>query len=101
MPAEFVLEAAAAARTGKPLYSLDVEFDALPISAARKLGLPDAWVAKLERNPAHRQVLAVARRRRHAAAGVLKEGDLPLAVDGRTPIAFVKWNWRHRSRRST
>ena len=90
MPAEFVLEAATAARTGKPLYSLEAEFDALPISAARKLGLPDAWVAKLEaHNPAHRQVLAVSRVvAGTAAAAALKEGDLLLAVDGRTLNRF-------------
>ncbi|HEX7375162.1 MAG TPA: trypsin-like peptidase domain-containing protein, partial [Steroidobacteraceae bacterium] len=35
MPVEFALEAAEAARTAKPLYSLETEFDALPISAGR------------------------------------------------------------------
>ena len=90
MPADLVLEAAEAARSAKPLYSLETEFDALPISAARKLGLPDAWVTKLEaRNPAHRQVLAVARVvAGSAAADVLKEGDLILAVDGVTLNRF-------------
>jgi S1-C subfamily serine protease len=85
MPAEFVREAAEAARSGKVLYSLETEFDALPISAARKLGLPDAWVARLEaRNPSHRQVLAVSRVVAGSAAEhVLKEGDLLVAVDGK------------------
>ncbi len=62
MPAALVLEAVAAAVSRQPLYSLEAEFEALPIAAARKLGLPPEWVAKFEaHNPAHRQVLAVAR----------------------------------------
>lgn len=90
MPAGIVLEAVAAARSGKPLYSLETEFDAIPIAAARKLGLPAAWVERLEaRNTAHRQVLAVSR----VAAGteasrVLREGDLLLAVNGVTLNRF-------------
>jgi S1-C subfamily serine protease len=62
----------------------------LPISAARKLGLPAQWVAKFEaRNPAHRQVLTVSR----VAAGsgadrVLQEGDMLLAVNGATLNRF-------------
>jgi S1-C subfamily serine protease len=90
MPIEFVLEAAAAARTGKPIYSLEAEFEALPISAARKLGLPDAWVSKLEtHSPGHRQVLAVSRVVAGTpAARVLKEGDLLLAADGQTLNRF-------------
>jgi S1-C subfamily serine protease len=84
MPAEFVLEAAEAASTGRPLFSLDAEFDALPISVARKLGLAEPWVGRLEaRSPAHRQVLAVARRTAGSdAARVLRDGDLLLAVNG-------------------
>ena len=84
MPASVVMEAVAIARDGRPLYSLETEFESLPISAARKLGLPPEWVAKFEaRNPAHRQVLAVARvAAGSGAAQVLQQGDLLLAVDG-------------------
>ncbi len=90
MPASVVLEAVAAARDDKPLYSLETEFEALPIAAARKLGLPAEWVEKLEqRNPAHRQVLAVARvAAGSGAARVLQEGDLLLAVNGVTLNRF-------------
>ena len=90
MPASIVLEAVAAARSGEPLYSLEAEFESIPISAARKLGLPSEWVPKFEsRNPEHRQVLAVARvAAGSAAAGVLKEGDLLLAVNGVTLNRF-------------
>ena len=84
MPAAVVLEAVAAARDGKPLYSLEAEFEALSIAAARKLGLPAGWVEKLEtRNPTHRQVLAVSRvAAGSGAAKVLQEGDLLLAING-------------------
>jgi S1-C subfamily serine protease len=90
MPASVVLEAVAAARDDKPLYSLETEFEALPIAAARKLGLPAGWVERLERhNPAHRQVLAVSRvAAGSSAASVLQEGDLLLAVNGETLNRF-------------
>jgi S1-C subfamily serine protease len=90
MPASIVLEAIEAARMHKPLYSLEAEFDAIPIAAARKLGLPPTWVSKLEsRNPAHRQALAVARVAAGSpAADVLQEGDLLLAVNGVTMNRF-------------
>jgi len=90
MPAGLVLEAAEAARTGKPLYSLEAEFEALPISVARKLGLTDPWVGRLEsHNPAHRQVLAVSRLvAGSAAVGRLREGDLLLAVNGQALNRF-------------
>ena len=85
-PADIVLEAAEAARSGRPLFSLETEFEAMPIAAARKLGLPQSWVARFEeRNPALRQVLAVARvAAGSAAARVLQPGDLLLAVGGVT-----------------
>jgi pro-apoptotic serine protease NMA111 len=90
MPAAIVLEAVAAARDDQPLYSLEAEFEALPIAAARKLGLTARWVEKLEkRNPAHRQVLAVSRvAAGSGAARVLREGDVLLAVNGVTLNRF-------------
>lgn len=87
MPAAIVIETLEAARSGQPLYSLETEFEAVGIAAARKMGLADAWVVRFEsRNPAHRQVLAVARVAAGSpAAEVLREGDLLLAVNG-TPL---------------
>jgi S1-C subfamily serine protease len=83
MPAEIVEEALDAARTGRPLYSLDAEFDAVSIAEARKLGLPADWVARLEKESgAHRQALSVARVAAGSpAAAVLRPGDLLLAVN--------------------
>ena len=84
MPAAVVLEAVEAARGDRPLYSLETEFEAIPIAAARRLGLPPQWVTRFEaRDQEHRQVLAVARVAAGSdAAQLLREGDLLLAVDG-------------------
>jgi S1-C subfamily serine protease len=86
IPADLAVETVQAARSGEPLYSLEVELEALPISTARKLGLTDPWVARIEEHdPAHRQVLAVSRRVADSpAADLLMEGDMLLSVNGRT-----------------
>jgi S1-C subfamily serine protease len=85
-----VQEAVDAVRTNRPLHSLEVELEAVPISQARKLGLPDAWVRRLEEDSgAHRQVLSVARVVAGSpAAGQLREGDLLLAIDGNPVSRF-------------
>jgi S1-C subfamily serine protease len=90
MPAAIVLDAVEAARSSGPVFSLETEFEAVTIAAARKLGLPPEWVTKFEaRNPAHRQVLAVARVAAGSkAAEALQEGDLLLAVNGQTLNRF-------------
>jgi S1-C subfamily serine protease len=90
MSVTVVQEAVEAVRDGRPLRSLEVEFDAVPMSQARKLGLPDGWVEKLEaQSGAHRQVLSVARVVAGSpAAASLREGDLLLAVDGRAVSRF-------------
>jgi len=84
IPIDLVAELAGAERTGLPLYSLEAEFEAVSIAEARKRGLSDAWVARLETlNAAHRQSLSIARVVAGSpAAGVLREGDLLLAVNG-------------------
>jgi S1-C subfamily serine protease len=90
LPVELVAEAVAAVREARPLYSLEAEFEAVPISQARKLGLPEAWVQRLEAaGDVHRQVLSVARVVAGSpAAELLREGDLLLAVDGRPVSRF-------------
>src|SRR6188768_3166983 len=46
----------------QPLYSLEAEFVPQPLAVARRLGLPDAWVKKLEiASPNQRQVLSIVR----------------------------------------
>jgi S1-C subfamily serine protease len=83
MPADVVVEAFNTARNRTSLKSLEVELRPVPLSAARKLGLTQDWVEKLEKHdPARRQVLSIVRlvAGSHAST-VLQEGDLLLAID--------------------
>jgi S1-C subfamily serine protease len=90
IPVELVAELVDAARTGRPIYSLEAEFNAVPVAEARKRGLDDAWVARLESlDPAHRQALGVTRVVAGTpAAALLREGDLLLAVNGQPVNRF-------------
>ena len=90
MPIGLVAEVVAAARTGSPLYSLEAEFAAVSIAEARKRGLGDPWVARLEALPGpHRQALGITRVVAGSpAASVLREGDLLLAVNGQPVNRF-------------
>jgi S1-C subfamily serine protease len=84
MPADVVVEAFNTARNRTSLKSLEVELQPLPLSAARKLGLTEEWVTKLEKHdPGRRQVLSIVRTVAGShAATMLEEGDLLLAIDG-------------------
>jgi len=77
-------------RAARPMHTLDVEFSPLPLTEARRQGLPDAWAARLTAaNPEGRQVLTIARITGGAASGrVLRQGDLVLAVEGQTVTEF-------------
>jgi hypothetical protein len=90
MPSGIVEDAVKAAEGAGPLYSLEAEFDTVSIAEARKLGLPAAWVAKLEaEGGAHRQALRVTRLVAGSpAAATLHAGDLLLAVNGRPVSRF-------------
>ncbi|MCU0257123.1 MAG: PDZ domain-containing protein, partial [Vicinamibacterales bacterium] len=90
MPIGLVSELVGAALASRPIYSLETEFEAVPIAEARKRGLDEAWVARLEAlNPAHRQVLGVTRVVAGSpAADLLREGDLLLAINGRPVNRF-------------
>lgn len=74
----------------EPLRTLDVEFYPVALSQARKLGLPDTWISKLEAaEPGRRQALAVARLTAGTpAAKLLQTGDLLLALDGQPAVSF-------------
>jgi pro-apoptotic serine protease NMA111 len=77
-------------RSGRPIQSLDVEFNAQPLATARRLGLPESWVKRLEgASPYERQVLAIARLVGGSpAASTLTQGDLVLAIDGKLVSRF-------------
>ena len=84
IPADLLTEMLPLVRDGRALHSLEVELQPVPLASARKLGLTDAWVQRLEQHsPERRQVLGVQRLVGGSpAAKLLKSGDLILDVDG-------------------
>jgi S1-C subfamily serine protease len=84
IPAELILEMLRLVRDGESLHSLEAELMPIPLSSARKLGLPDAWIKRLEQHsPERRQVLSVARLVGGSPASqLLRSGDLILDIDG-------------------
>jgi len=74
----------------QPVYSLEAELVPQPLAVARRLGLPDAWVKKLEiASPNQRQVLSIVRLVGGSpAVGRLKQGDLLLAFDEKVVTRF-------------
>ncbi len=77
-------------RAGRPLYSLEAEVAYSPLFAARKLGLDEEWLSRLEgSNPQGRRVLSVSRLVAGSpAAEQLRNGDMILAIDGQLVTTF-------------
>jgi S1-C subfamily serine protease len=77
-------------REGKPFYSLETEFVYAPLFAARKMGVDDGWVEKLEENnPVKRRSLSITRIVAGTpAAELLRNGDLLLAIDDEVVTSF-------------
>ena len=90
IPADLIMEMLPLARDGKPLYSLEAETTPVPLASARKMGLTDAWIAKMEtHSQERRQVLGIARLVAGSPAeALLRSGDLLLAIDGVTVQRF-------------
>jgi S1-C subfamily serine protease len=90
VPIDLVSEMIERLRSGGSLHSLDAELALQPLSNARRLGLSDAWVKRLETaNPEGHQVLGITRLvGGTTAAKLLQQGDLLLAVDGRPATRF-------------
>ncbi|MDH5344599.1 MAG: PDZ domain-containing protein [Gammaproteobacteria bacterium] len=88
--AELITEFVDVVRSGKPIYSLDAELGYTPLFAARKLGLDEAWLDRLEEHdPTGRRALSVSRLVAGSpAAALLKNGDMILAVDGQPVTTF-------------
>jgi S1-C subfamily serine protease len=75
-----------------PLHSLETELIPMQLADARQLGLSDEWLKKLEQHDAtERQALMVVRMVGGSnAASLLQQGDLLLAIDGRTVTHFAE-----------
>ncbi len=87
---DMISETLKLAREAAPLHSLEVEFVAQTLAAARGLGLSNKWMARIEKsNPSKRQVLSITRLVGGSdAAQLLQPGDILLAIDGRPVTAF-------------
>ena len=87
---ELVAETLDIVRQGRPLHSLEAEFTPQSLASARRLGLSDAWVLRIEKaNPAAREVLSVARVVAGTdAARMLQPGDILLAIDDKAVTQF-------------
>lgn len=88
--AELLAEIVDTVGSGKPVYSLEVELNYAPLFAARKLGVDEEWLAKLEsHNTKTRRALRVSRIVAGTpAAEELRSGDTILAVDGQIVTTF-------------
>ncbi len=77
-------------REGKPYYSLEAEFVYAPLFAARKMGVDEDWIERLEKNnPVRRRALSITRLVAGTpAADVLENGDMVLAIDGDVVTSF-------------
>jgi S1-C subfamily serine protease len=77
-------------RQGRPFYSLEAEFVYSPLFAARKMGVDEEWVTRLEKNnPLQRRALSVTRLVAGTPASkLLKNGDMLLAIDGQVVTSF-------------
>jgi S1-C subfamily serine protease len=84
IPADLIVEMLNVVRDERPLRSLEAELLPIPLSAASKLGLSQAWIKRItEHSPERRQVLSVARLVGGSPAdGILRSGDLILDIDG-------------------
>ena len=84
IPSDVVTEMVDIVRSGRPLRSLEAELQVVPLSAARKFGLDESWIKRLEaHSPARRQVLGIGRLVAGTpAAQLLQTGDLVLAING-------------------
>lgn len=87
---ELVSEFVDVVRSGRPIYSLEAELGYTPLFAARKLGLDEDWLTRLEKkNPSGRRVLSVSRLvAATPAADILRNGDMILAIDDQVVTTF-------------
>jgi len=88
--ADLVRDLVEVVRSGAPVYSLEAELNYLPLFAARKRGLDEAWLDRLEQqNPNGRRALTISRLVAGSpASDVLRNGDIVLAIDDSVVTTF-------------
>ncbi|NNC64950.1 MAG: hypothetical protein HKN84_09215, partial [Gammaproteobacteria bacterium] len=87
---EVVTQFVETVRKGRPFYSLEAEFVYSPLFAARKMGVDEEWIARLEENnPTRRRALSITRLVAGSEASrLLETGDVVLAIDGTVVTSF-------------
>jgi len=87
---EVILQFLDTVREGRPFYSLEAEFVYMPLFGARKMGVDEEWIARLEENnPERRRALSITRLVADtSAAKLLKNGDIVLAIDGNVVTSY-------------
>jgi S1-C subfamily serine protease len=87
---DLIAETLALVQRGAALHSLEAEFAPQTLAAARRLGLTDDWVRRVQKaDPSAHQVLAVTRLVGGSDASTkLQPGDILLAVDGKVVTRF-------------
>ena len=90
MAAALLGETLELARGAGTLHSLEAEFGLQTLAAARALGLPESWMARLAQHDAtgHRVLGVVRLVGGTPAATLLQPGDILLAVDGQPVTRF-------------
>jgi S1-C subfamily serine protease len=90
VPIDVVADMLDHVRSNRPLHSLEAEMGVLPLATAREIGLPERWAQRLAlHTPTRRQALTVVRMvGGSAAAQLLQQGDLLLAIDGNVVTRF-------------
>ena len=88
---DVILQFLETVRQDKPFYSLEAEFVYAPLFAVRKMGVDEDWIARLEKNnPVRRRALTITRLVADtAAARLLKNGDMLLAIDGKVVTSYT------------
>ncbi|MDX1405472.1 MAG: PDZ domain-containing protein [Woeseiaceae bacterium] len=87
---ELVAEFVNIVRSQRPVYSLEAELGYAPLFAARKLGVNESWLAKLEKHdPDKRRALSITRLVAGAPAEkLLRNGDIILSIDDQVVTTF-------------
>ncbi|ANO51956.1 trypsin-like peptidase domain-containing protein [Woeseia oceani] len=85
-----IIELLDVVRNARPIYSLETEVSYSPLFAARKMGLDEDWLDRLEKHdPQGRHALSVQRIVAGSpASALLHNGDMILAIDGQTVTSF-------------
>jgi len=87
--ADVIVDMLDSMRRGESLRSIEVEWAQMPLATARKVDLPDAWVARYEAHSADREVLTVSTSVAGSpAADFFRAGDLLLSIDGQLANTF-------------